>query len=476
MEPKDTLSLCSDSDEQDMQQMIKRTKILKDLRVHSLEDKASDAISEDKAQERCMVSYRLLHSHLKLLSNNDLKGTRTEYGFKRAFATLFGQDLKTFTGIMFLNMDQLEKQLANKEFQELRSMASLEYSRHSFRCSSKFHDTLIQHIESVKKSIDKRALHKREHDSWVNERQLQTTEEKVDTSKSSDASLVDTESSGTESNEQDTSSRSGNDAHTDDANVKPIYDEKPIAEFTSQVHVNNDLPKPVTTHYLPKERESVFAKPYHMTASSESRNRSKNIPKFSSSDMVHNHYLEEAKKKTQESSRNSEPSMMPSVRSQSIANGYKPKPRINNQNSRNWWKPTGKIFKTIGLRWVPTGKIFTSSTTKVDSEPTNGSNEDIANQYEYKQTLDVSACTLNLSAELKIHDHNNEPSSSKLVLKVVTSADTSASLKQELDLLFGPLYDEFCTAGTSCVNKSSSPTDNSTQQDTPPSAIAQSTT
>ncbi|GKA09006.1 hypothetical protein Tco_0688337 [Tanacetum coccineum] len=80
------------------------------------EVKASDAISEDKAQERCMLSYRLLHSHLKLLSNNDLKGTRTEYGFKCAFATLFGQDRETFTGIMFLNMDQLEKQLDNEEF------------------------------------------------------------------------------------------------------------------------------------------------------------------------------------------------------------------------------------------------------------------------------------------------------------------------------------------------------------------------
>nr|GEZ23109.1 hypothetical protein [Tanacetum cinerariifolium] len=41
------------------------------------------------------------------------------------------------------------------------------------------------------------------------------------------------------------------------------------------------------------------------------------------------------------------------------------------------WKPTGRIFKTVGLRWIPTGKIFTSSTTKVDSEPPNGSNEDI---------------------------------------------------------------------------------------------------
>ncbi|GJR03745.1 hypothetical protein Tco_0526729 [Tanacetum coccineum] len=62
------------------------------------------------------------------------------------------------------------------------------------------------------------------------------------------------------------------------------------------------------------------------------------------------------------------------------------------------WKPTGKIFRTVGLRWVPTGKIFTPSTTKVDSEPPNGSNADITNQYESVQTLDVSAGTSNLSA------------------------------------------------------------------------------
>ncbi|GJZ00712.1 retrovirus-related pol polyprotein from transposon TNT 1-94 [Tanacetum coccineum] len=44
------------------------------------------------------------------------------------------------------------------------------------------------------------------------------------------------------------------------------------------------------------------------------------------------------------------------------------------------------------------GKIFTSSTTKVDYEPPNGSNEDITNPYECDQTLNVSAGTLNLSA------------------------------------------------------------------------------
>nr|GEU42879.1 hypothetical protein [Tanacetum cinerariifolium] len=417
-----------------------------------------------------------------------------------------------------------------------------------------FHDTLIQHLESVKKSIDERIQQKREYDSWVNERQMQTIKEKVDMSKTLDSSLVDKESSGTESKEQDACNRSGNNAHADGADIRPIYDEEPMDKvqttaginvfaigqqhteqpkfnnegevdqnakeflgkpmlqshrnqsvvrqptafkseqtkileprFASQVDVYNDLSKPVTTHYLPKE------KPHHMIASSNSRISLKNMPRFSSNDMVYNHYLEEAKKKTEERSRNSEPSLMPSARSQSTANGSKPKPRINNQNSRNWhaskssyittkivpivehsrnsrnfsdskhivcfkcqkcafsayhdscltkflkevnsrakvpsnktmnrnkpveqisvpntqerhiptghrfsnkktsimqkktmtprsclrWKPTGIIFKTVGLRWVPTEKIFTSSTTKVDSEPLNGSNADITNQ------------------------------------------------------------------------------------------------
>ncbi|GKD71996.1 hypothetical protein Tco_1326086, partial [Tanacetum coccineum] len=100
------------------------------------------------------------------------------------------------------------------------------------------------------------------------------------------------------------------------------------------------------------------------------------------------------------------------------------------------WKPAGKIFKTVSLRWVPTGKIFTSSITTVDSDPTNGSNEDITNQYECEKTLDVSAGTLNLSTELRIHDHDNEPSSSKLVSKVVPPADKTATSRQELELLF----------------------------------------
>ncbi|GJT89388.1 hypothetical protein Tco_1071105 [Tanacetum coccineum] len=206
METKDTLSSCSNSKEQQMQQI------------------------QDKAKKSCMVSFRLLHSHLKLLSNNDLKGTRTECGFKRAFATLFGQDVETFTGTMLINMDQLEKQLDKEEFQEIGSMAAFKIPE--------FRDTLIQLMESVKKSIDKRALLKREYDSRVDEKQIQTTEGKVDSCKALDASLVDTTSSGTESKEQDTSSRSGNDVHANDADIRPIYDKEPMAEVQMTAKIN----------------------------------------------------------------------------------------------------------------------------------------------------------------------------------------------------------------------------------------------
>nr|GEZ33479.1 hypothetical protein [Tanacetum cinerariifolium] len=271
------------------------------------------------------------------------------------------------------------------------------------------------------------------------------------------------------------------------------------------------------------------------------------MPRFTSNDMVYNHYLEEATKKTQECSRNSEPSLMPSARSKSTANGSKPMPRRNTQTSRNWpasknsfvttkivsipehsrnsrnfsdskhfvcstchkcvfsanhdscvtkflkevnscarvpSKKTTNINEPIeqigvpnkqerqiptGHRLVPTGKIFASSTTKVDSEPLNGLDADITNQYECKQTLDVST-------ELRLHDHSNEQLSSKLVPNVVPQADKTSTSRQEsdsdnldlvpqrqdvyssadadvpsqeeLDMLFGPLYDEFFNTGS----------------------------
>nr|GEZ92187.1 hypothetical protein [Tanacetum cinerariifolium] len=77
---------------------------------------------------------------------------------------------------------------------------------------------------------DIRPIYDEEPMAKVNERQMQTIEEKIDTSKTLDASSVDIESSKIESKEQDTSSRSGNDAHDDDEYIRPIYDEEPMAK------------------------------------------------------------------------------------------------------------------------------------------------------------------------------------------------------------------------------------------------------
>ncbi|GJV18542.1 hypothetical protein Tco_1367562 [Tanacetum coccineum] len=103
--------------------------------------------------------------------------------------------------------------------------------------------------------------------------------------------------------------------------------------FASQVDVNNVLSKPVTPYYLPKVREYVLAKPHHVIAPGSFRN-SQEEP-YGSNDMAHNHYLEEARKKTQERNRNSKPSVMHTTSLQNTTNGSKPNTRSNNQISRS---------------------------------------------------------------------------------------------------------------------------------------------
>ncbi|GKF57557.1 hypothetical protein Tco_0171094, partial [Tanacetum coccineum] len=69
----------------------------------------------------------------------------------------------------------------------------------------------------------------------------------------------------------------------------------------------------------------------------------------------------------------------------------------------------------------------------------------------------------------------DNPNPAPELQNVSPSADTTVPSQQELDILFGPLYDEFFNDGTSRVNKSSSPTNNSVPQDTLPSTNIQPT-
>nr|GEV29983.1 retrovirus-related Pol polyprotein from transposon TNT 1-94 [Tanacetum cinerariifolium] len=355
---------------------------------------------QDKAKESCMTSYRLLHSHLMVLSINDLKRLGSEGGYERAFVSLFVQDVQTFTGTMLLNLNQLEKQLDKEEFQEERSMAAFWVINKQFQM---FIDSQF---------------------TWDYDSQITENNSEHALNKSVN------ESSGIDTGKHDTSSSSGNYiTHAMDTDIRPANDQVQFAEvqLTTQHNVlankqqHTEQSKPIYDTYLLK------------------RNSTKES--YGSNDLVHNYYLEEAKKKTLDKIMNLKPSVMHTTSLQNTTNGHKPKPRSNNQTSRSlpvpkssrgmlngdsrakvkspksrnkikpakripnvnkskrWiskgyrfssnkssvvhekpntprsclrWNPTGRIFKTAGLRWIPTGKMFIDFTTNVDIEPLNG--------------------------------------------------------------------------------------------------------
>ncbi|GJR80499.1 hypothetical protein Tco_0151284 [Tanacetum coccineum] len=193
-----------------------------------------------------------------------------------------------------------------------------------------------------------------------------------------------------------------------------------------------------------------------MIASSSSRNSSKNMPRFSSNDMVHNHYLDVAKKKIQERDRNSTTSVPTSARIQTTTNDKKPNHRSNNQTSKSL--P------------IPTGKLFDSCTSKVDSEPPHGSNVNIPNIHACKQTLDVSAGT-------SINVQKEQSLDLSAVSIEVHQATKTVTTSNELDLLFGPLFDEYFNGENQVVLKSSAvnTTDASNKRQQPDSTSSTST-
>ncbi|GJW08981.1 hypothetical protein Tco_1571404 [Tanacetum coccineum] len=137
---------------------------------------------------------------------------------------------------MLLNVDRLQKQLDKDEFQEDGSMTAFWVVNNQFQnfIDSKFtldydsqmtdtrfvqytgievqhfRDTLLQHLGNVKKSIAERTRHLRQYERRVNKRQMQTQESKIDTGKALDA----------------------------DFDIRPIYDEEPMAEVQLTAECN----------------------------------------------------------------------------------------------------------------------------------------------------------------------------------------------------------------------------------------------
>ncbi|GKC41446.1 hypothetical protein Tco_1059168 [Tanacetum coccineum] len=128
---------------------------------------------QDKAKESCMISFRLLHSHLKQLDIEEFQETESIGAFR-----VLMKQFQTFINFRYY-FDDFDGAMICKSF--------LQYTRTEIQ---QFRNTLIQHMESVKKSIDERAQHKQENNRRVNDRVMQSKKGKVDSSKSLDAGLV----------------------------------------------------------------------------------------------------------------------------------------------------------------------------------------------------------------------------------------------------------------------------------------------
>ncbi|GJT10897.1 hypothetical protein Tco_0857939 [Tanacetum coccineum] len=133
----------------------------------------SDANKEKQAKEKCIVQFRLLYIHLNFLSGINSENTCSSGGFQQAFGLFFGEEVKYFAPRMLFNLDKLEQQLNNEEFDE-------------------------------EKGTIERGLYKRTHDRKVNEQTIQTQKGMVNMVKDNcDVGLVVTERNGTKIENQD---------------------------------------------------------------------------------------------------------------------------------------------------------------------------------------------------------------------------------------------------------------------------------
>ncbi|GJS06977.1 hypothetical protein Tco_0363773 [Tanacetum coccineum] len=521
---------------------------------------------------------------------------------QRAFMSLFGQDVDTFTRTMLLNVDQLQKQLDKDEFQEDGSMTAFWVVNNQLKSVidfkvlhglysqmtdtyfveytgievQHFRDTLLQHLGNVKKSVAERTRHQRQYERRVNKRQMQTQESKIDT------------------------------------DIRPIYDEEPMAEVqltagcnifaigqqhTEQPEIINEgrvdqypetcqvkspmldsSPDNQTTEYskqsleseniLLKETVAQFQKDFsRMEAHCIALELKYQNQSLKSGQ--HGQILNETKQTTSLLANNAElkaqiqekvfaiaalkndlrklkgnsvdtkfdktsvlgKPVLPSLRNQSVVkqpNAFKSeraqmsktrfcsqrrceiridktevnsRAKIQSHKTRNSnkpvdqkshtqkpgrqifighrfspnktsavyektsprsdlrWKPTGRIFKSVGLRWIPTGKLFDSCTSKVDSEPPHGSNVDIPNIHECKQTLDsMAAEKADISETIVKVDSQMMIQKNDVLSTEVHQAAETVTTSNELDLLFGPLFDEYFNGENQVVLKSSAVT------------------
>ncbi|GJY83789.1 reverse transcriptase domain-containing protein [Tanacetum coccineum] len=267
MKPKDTLSSCSDLDEEEIQQLQKQAKILKENSLNKL---------------------NALQTRIQHLSSSNYS---VYYNFRDAFHRLFDADERTFTYVLFRNMLNLERQLNKETLHEKDSNFDLSVikvqfdqfihskvlepsnynlydleTRQDFKAytnmeAQTFKETIIQNMDSIEQCIAERACHEQELQNRLNEIKLQIQECMVQKVKASNARsgekdysriISDKENGqGLENDQENQSNTSGdessrsrnecNDKSTSgvDMDIRPSYDTEPMVEvpYTSKYNV-----------------------------------------------------------------------------------------------------------------------------------------------------------------------------------------------------------------------------------------------
>ncbi|GJX93583.1 hypothetical protein Tco_0348169 [Tanacetum coccineum] len=201
METKDTLSSCSYSDEQDMQQMLKRAKILKDSCLNGL-------------------------SELKSNFTRKLEQGITQSEVERAFSHIFGEDVDTFTRTFSQNMDTLEQQLTKETILESKCQNAFRVLKTQFE--KIFTSALIN-----PSSIDVQEVKE------LNACSGDTDSSRIVSDKGNDQILEN--QSNTSGDESSRSRNECNDKSNsrDDTDINPFYDIEPMVEvpYTAKYNV-----------------------------------------------------------------------------------------------------------------------------------------------------------------------------------------------------------------------------------------------
>ncbi|GJR66949.1 hypothetical protein Tco_0013014 [Tanacetum coccineum] len=180
-----------------------------------------------------MACFKELESHLSHLYHKNL--FHEVIPFKMAFLRFFNVDHE-----IFRKMINEVKEIKETDKPLNEAIPHKHEIEKSFKLQSKDVQIILVHnhgcqffLGVVTKSSRVKSENNRSENALnksVNETQMQMQEGKVDMGKALDDGSVITESNGTKLDKQDTSNRPGSDTNTEDAVIRPVNDQEPLAE------------------------------------------------------------------------------------------------------------------------------------------------------------------------------------------------------------------------------------------------------